>query len=99
MLHRASQLVAACEPEVLRLADPLRQHGVVTWVAVAHDYETRAGAGRNSDAEEFEQAIIDLARVIGITAIETEMRREYVPVIRHLANARRALREIYGKDV
>jgi hypothetical protein len=67
-------------------------------VTVAHDYETRAGAGRNSDAEEFEQAIIDLARVIGHTAIETEMRQEYVPVIRHLAYARRALREIYGKN-
>ena len=57
------------------------------------------GAGRISDAEEFEQAIIDLARVIGNTAIETEIGREYVPVIRYLAQARRALREIYAKDV
>ena len=66
-------------------------------VAVGHDHETRAGAGRTSDVEEFEQAIVDLARVIGHTAIETEMRDEYVPVIRYLAQARRALREIYGK--
>lgn len=66
-------------------------------MTVAYDHEARAGAGRNSDAEEFEQAIIDLARVIGYTAIEMEMREEYVPVILHLAHARRALREIYGK--
>ncbi len=66
-------------------------------MAVSHDHATRAGAGRYSDAEELEQAIVDLARVIGNTAIETEMREEYVPVILHLAHARRALREIYGK--
>ena len=51
-------------------------------MAVARDYETRAGAGRISDAEEFEQAIIDLARAIGNTAIETEMRRELCPQLR-----------------
>ena len=67
-------------------------------VTVMSDYDRRAGAGRMSDAEEFEQAIIDLARMIGSTAIETEMRQEYVPVIRHLAQARLALRAIYGKD-
>ena len=67
-------------------------------MTVGYDHETRAGAGRTSDAEEFEQAIIDLARVIVHSAIETEMRDEYVPVIRYLAQARHALREIYGKD-
>ena len=67
-------------------------------MTVMRDYETRAGVGRQSDAEEFEKAIVDLARMIGITAIETEMRHEYLPVIRYLAHARRALREIYGKD-
>ena len=61
-------------------------------------YEARAGAGRKSDAEEFEQAILDLARVIVNTAVEAEMRNEYAPVVRYLAHAHRALREIYGKD-
>lgn len=68
-------------------------------MTVMRDYEKRAGAGRQSHAEDFEQAIIDLARVIGNTAIDAEMRKEYVPVILHLAHARRALRELYGKDV
>ena len=62
------------------------------------DYETRAGAGRKSDAEEFERAILDLARAIVNTAVEAEMRDEYAPVVRYLAHAQRALREIYGKD-
>ena len=62
------------------------------------DYETRAGAGRKSDAEEFEQAILDLARAIVNTAVEAEMRNEYAPVVRYLAHAQRALREIYAKD-
>jgi hypothetical protein len=68
-------------------------------VTVTRDYGTRAGGGRKSDTEEFEQAIIDLARLIANTAVETDIRDEYVPVIRHLAQARRALRTIYGKDV
>ena len=63
-----------------------------------YDYETRAGAGRRSDAEDIEQAIIDLARLIATTAVATELRNQYAPVISHLAHARRALREIYGKD-
>jgi hypothetical protein len=63
-----------------------------------HDYHTRAGAGRRSDAEDFEKAILDLARVIVYTAVQAEMRNEYAPVIRYLAHAHRALREIYGKD-
>ena len=62
------------------------------------DYETRAGAGRKSDAEEFEQAILGLARTIVNTAVEAEMRNEYAPVVRYLAHAHRALREIYAKD-
>jgi hypothetical protein len=99
VLDRASHLVVACEPANFGIADLLQQHGDGEVVTVMRDYETRTGAGRKSDVEEFEQAIIDLARVIGNTAIETEMRDEYVPVIRYLAHARRALREIYGKDV
>ena len=62
------------------------------------DYETRAGAGRKSDAEAFEQAILDLARAIVNTAVEAEMRNEYAPVVRYLAHAHKALREIYAKD-
>jgi hypothetical protein len=65
--------------------------------AVYRPYEERMGAGRVSDAEEIEQAIIDLARVIGVTAIETEMRAEYAPVVWHLVHARRALRAAFGK--
>ena len=62
------------------------------------DYGTRAGAGRRSDAEEFERAILDLARAIVKAAVEAEMRNEYAPVVRYLAHAQRALREIYAKD-
>ena len=62
------------------------------------DHKTRAGAGRKSDAEEFERTILDLARAIVNTAVESEMRNEYAPVVRHLAHAQRALREIYAKD-
>ena len=62
------------------------------------DYKTRAGAGRKSDAEEFERAILDLARAIVNAAVEAEMRNEYAPVVRYLAHAQRALREIYPND-
>jgi hypothetical protein len=61
-------------------------------------YRNRAGADRQSAAEEIEQAIIDLARVIGIVAIEAEAVDLYSPVIGHLVKARRALRDAFGKE-
>lgn len=60
-------------------------------------WEQRAGAGRRSHVEEFDQAITDLARVIYVTATEDELRKEYAPVLVHLAHARRALRQQFGK--
>jgi len=61
-------------------------------------YRNRAGADRRSDCEEIEQAIIDLARVIGVIAIEAEAVELYSPTIGHLVKARRALRDAFGKE-
>ena len=60
-------------------------------------YDDRAGAGRRSDVEQFDEAITDLARVIALTAIASELGQEYAPVVAHLAQARRALRDVFGK--
>jgi hypothetical protein len=61
-------------------------------------HRNRAGANIQSAAEEIEQAIIDLARVVGVVAIEAESVELYTPVIGHLVKARRALRDAFGKE-
>ena len=58
---------------------------------VQRDYATRAGVGRRSDAERFEEEIIRLAREICLAALASELSAEYTPVVRHLLKARRAL--------
>lgn len=60
------------------------------------EWKNRAGANRISDAEEFDQAITDLARVMTLTALESET-QQFGPAIIHLLAARRALREAFGK--
>jgi hypothetical protein len=59
-------------------------------------WKNRQGADRISHAEEFNQAITDLARVMCLTALESET-QQYGPAITHLLAARRALREAFGK--
>jgi hypothetical protein len=59
--------------------------------SVQRDYETRAGGGRQSDAERFEEEIIRLTREICLAALTSELSVEYTPVVRHLLKARQAL--------
>lgn len=66
-------------------------HNIEAW-------QNRTGANRLSDAEEFDQAITDLARVIGLTAIESELTTEYSKVVGHLVKARRELRAAFGME-
>ena len=61
-------------------------------VVALSDCERHAGAGRLSDAEEVDQAITDLARVIATTAVQSEVTAEYAQVVWLLVKARRALR-------
>jgi hypothetical protein len=53
---------------------------------------------RLSDAEMIDQAITDLALIIGTTAIESEASLLYAPVLSHLVKARRALRAAFGME-
>ena len=64
---------------------------------VHRDYATRAGVGRRSDAERFEEEIIRLARDICLAAMASELSAEYAPVLTHLVKARRALRVAFDK--
>ena len=61
------------------------------------DYATRAGVGRQSDVERFEEEIIRLARDMCLVATASELSAEYAPVLSHLVKARRALREALNK--
>ena len=63
--------------------------------SVQRDYATRAGAGRQSDAERFEEEIIRLTREICLAALSSELSVEYTPVVRHLLKARRALQSAF----
>jgi hypothetical protein len=64
---------------------------------VERSYTTRAGVGRQSDAERFEEEITRLARDICVAALASELATEYGPVLTHLVQARRALRSAFDK--
>ena len=65
---------------------------------VQRDYETRAGVGRKSDAERFEEEITRLGRDIVLAALASELSAEYAPVVTHLLRARTALRAAFEKE-
>lgn len=48
-------------------------------------------------AEEFDQAIMDLARAISATAMELGCSTEYAPVLGHLVKARRIIKEKFPR--
>ena len=59
---------------------------------------TRAGVGRKSDAERFEEEITRLGRDIVLAALASELSAEYAPVVTHLLRARTALRAAFDKE-
>ena len=64
---------------------------------VQRDYATRAGVGRQSDAERFDKEITQLGRDMCLAALASELTVEYAPVVAHLLRARKALREAFDK--
>jgi hypothetical protein len=52
-----------------------------------------AGLKHPYHAEEFDQAIMDLARAISMTAMDNKMIADYAPVLGHLVKARRIVQE------
>ena len=65
---------------------------------VHRDYETRAGVGRQSDAERFDEEITRLGREMVLAALTSELSAEYAPVVTHLVRARKALRAAFDKE-